>query len=201
MRALIVLVLLVAACGASGHSKHSASAPVSPPSVAPLPSSAVPVTAGVSGCPPHAVTAADAPFCYPLPKGFTDFSARDDYAYGWQWRTLVAIGPHDLIQVLGEPVQTDIDKLSDAQTLVFARQLSLRVGALGVLQTGPVTTSSVDNARAFVQDATYAHGIRAHNYVVMRGHDVIVISCQSTPGRAATVYDACTQLVAAIVIG
>jgi hypothetical protein len=203
MRVLIALALVVAGCGASHHPvrTHSSRA-VSPASVASLPSgSSAPVTPAVSGCPPHAVTAPQAPFCYPLPVGFQDFSTRDDYAYGWDWRTLVALDAHDLIQVIAQPVDQDLDKLTDADALAFARQLALQAGALGVLHSGAVTTSAIDGARAYSQDAQYAQGIDAQNYIVMRGHHVVDISCQSTSSHAARVTNACNALLAGIVIG
>jgi hypothetical protein len=192
----------VAACGAA-HPMPAASSPTSPsatpvtgPPPLPLPGSSVPARPAVAGCPASAVTAPDAPFCYPLPDGFTDHSTELDYAYGWQWRTLVSLGPHDLIEVIGQPVQADLDKLSEAQALSYAQQLELQVNALGVLHASALVPTYVDGARGYLQVAQYAGGITVQNVNVLRGDNVIEISCQHTTAHAEAVTRACSTVLA-----
>lgn len=146
------------------------------------------------------VTSTSAPFCYPLPRGFRDDSTRIDYAYGWQWRTLVSRSQHDLIQVIGQPVQDDLDGLTGASALAFAQQQQLRVGVAGVRTVSALQAVTVDGARAYRQDATFTNGVSARTYTVFRGHAVVNISCQYLPADAPTVTPACDALLAAVQI-
>ncbi|MGN6608208.1 MAG: hypothetical protein ACTHMS_14495 [Jatrophihabitans sp.] len=140
----------------SSGASSSGAAPVSvPPVPAPPSAGTTSVTPAVPGCPAGAVTASGAPFCYERPAGFHDDSARPDYAYGWQWRTLVSAGEHDLVEVLGQAVKTRLSALDDAGAKQFVAQLALQPDALHVLTASPLTQTTVAGVRAFEQDATY----------------------------------------------
>ena len=156
------------------------------------------VSSSPTSCAAGAVTVPGAPFCYPLPAGFADNSSATDYAYGWDWRTLVSIGTHDLIQVIGHPVQADLDTLTPVDALNFMESLLLRETTPGVLTATTLTNMTIDGARAFRQDAHYTIGVDTQNYTILRGHSVVSISCQYTPSRATKVTAACADVLATI---
>src|SRR4051812_9144370 len=188
--AALTVLLAVAACGgkkvelapppSSDLSSTPASAGaggVASPSAA---GSTIPTGPAVPGCPPGAIGAAGGPFCYPLPAGFRDFSTRQDYAYGWQWRTLVSAGPHDLIEVLGHPVTTDLSTLSEPAARAFVEQLRLRPEGVNIISAGDVKRTTVDSMRAYQQDATYTGGIAVRSWAVLTQNAAIYVSCQMT---------------------
>ena len=199
MRAgLVALGLLLTAC--SGHAaapRRSSSAP-SPLSVPSISADGGGTSGDSTTCTAGEITAPGAPFCYPLPQGFADHSAATDYAPGWQWRTLVSIGTHDLIQVIGHPVQADLDTLTPVDALNFMETLALRETTPGVLTATTLTNVTVNGGRAFRQDAHYAIGVDTQNYTILRGHNVVSISCQFTPSGATQVTAACADILATI---
>lgn len=206
---------LLVSCGgrnkASTSSSASSSAATATSTATPLPSNApsVPsVSAGAdfstpasaTGCPAGWITDAGAPFCYQLPAGFSDFSSQSGYAYGWQWRTLVSVDEHDLIQVIGEPVQADLDTYTPAAALQLAEGMGLQTGTGGVVSSTKLTPATVNGARAFLQNATYLSGVVTRDYIVLRGHAVVHISCQHTASHPAEVRAACDDVLATIAI-
>src|SRR3954462_4651320 len=129
-RTILALVVLLSACsspvagqgavdgsGASGTGDSSVSSPSSEPSTittpsAPPSSSSAPSpsstpspspspSSGRSPCRRPVVTDDGAAFCYTLPAGFYDYSSQKDFGLAWDWRTMVGLGAHDLIEVLG----------------------------------------------------------------------------------------------------
>jgi hypothetical protein len=207
----VAALLAVAACG--GKKVNIA---VPPPSgVSSTPTTAVaggvgspsaagsttPTGAVVPGCPAESVGAAGGPFCYPLPAGFRDFSARDDYAYGWQWRTLVSVGPHDLIEVLGHPVSTDLTALAEPAARSFVEQLRLRPEGVNIVSAGALKPTTVDGKRAYQQDATYTGGIEVRSWAVLTQSAAVYVSCQMTSAGGAKVKAACDEVVRTLQIG
>lgn len=181
----------------------SATPPTPTPTV--VPSTPEPTIAGPSAaaglvCPSKAVTAANAPFCYRLPPGFTDYSNLNNYGAGWTFRTLVSVGRHDLIEVLGYEYKTSTDSLSDAALRQFYnRSGRLNVGKLNVTQAGPVQATRVDGSRAFQQEARYRDGVRTRSMRVYSGRTVISIECQSK-AKPAVIAHGCESIRSTIQI-
>jgi hypothetical protein len=206
MRASVALALAgaslaVVACTSTvgGHPSKALSGPSS--STPPFPSATPTLTPAPtsSGSPGDcSITDRGAPFCYALPSGFTDYSDKTSYARGWRWKTLVSIGRHDLIEVLAQPIQRDLDRMTSTQARVYVATFALHRGIHGVNQVTPLTGTQVDGARAFRQFVTYGSGVHAYAYNVLRGHSVVYLSCQYTAARRVAVLAGCQRVLATI---
>jgi hypothetical protein len=188
----VLLLLAVVACGG----REIEGTPLTAASTSPTGSpGGTGTSATVPGCAAGDISASGGPFCYPLPHGFRDFSAQDDYGYGWQWRTLVSAGPHDLIEVLAHPAQTDLRTLDDAAARRFAEQLRLRPEGVHIVSASELMPTTVAGKRAFRQDATYSGGIGVRTWAILAGDATVYVSCQaSAPGRGK-VTAACDDLI------
>jgi hypothetical protein len=146
------------------------------------------------------VTAAGAPFCYQLPPGYQDYSFLTNYGAGWTFRTLVSVGRHDLIEVLGFEYPTSTDGYSDAQLRAFYdRSGRFRVGKLNIVAAGPVVAQRVNGSRAFEQTAQYRNGVHTISLRVYAGRTVISIGCQYK-ARPAVVRRGCDSIRSTIQI-
>jgi hypothetical protein len=219
VRRLIVLpALALAACTSSavgGHGSLVAPAPITsgpattsaPSAVQSVPSTSAPTSTAAAptltptsapdpslDCPAGAITATGAPFCYPLPGGFSDFSAQGNYGTGWTYKTHVSAGGHDLIEVLGGVYPNDTDSMSAAELRTFFdRSGRLVIGKLGIVQAGPVLATQVDGHRGFAQTGRYRNGVRTQDTRVYAGRTVVAIYCQSK-ARTPQVLNACAQI-------
>ena len=141
------------------------------------------------------------PFCYSLPDGFRDYSSLNNYGKGWQYKTLVSVGRHDLVEVLGSREKGSYDKLSDSELRSnFNRSLKARAGRYSVRRAGPVRQVRLDGARAFEQHAVFTDGVQADTTTVVRGRTVVSIGCQSQ-SQKARVLTACARVHRSIDIG
>jgi hypothetical protein len=221
VRRLIILPALglaLAACtssSVSGRATLAAPAPAaSSPASLPPPGSSQPFPAAPSSatstvppaptptsapdpnlnCAAGTITATGAPFCYPLPAGFSDFSAQADYGSGWTYKSLVSAGGHDLIEVLGGVYPNDTDAMSAAELRTFFDRSGLLVqGKLNIVAAGRVVATQVDGHRAFSQTGRYRNGVRTLDTRVYAGRTVVAIYCQSK-ARTPQVLAACTQI-------
>ena len=198
--AVIAWGLLLVACGGHSPSHGGSSGAPSPISVPPVSLSGSSPSGASTSCAAGSITAPGAPFCYPLPSGFADNSSTAGYAAGWDWRTLVSMDTHDLIQVIGHPVQANLDTLTPVDALDFMQNLVLSENTPGVLTATTLTNMTIDGAQAFRQDAHYAIGVDTRNYTILRGHSVVSVSCQYTPSGATKVAAACDNVLATIVV-
>jgi hypothetical protein len=145
-------------------------------------------------CAAGSVTATGAPFCYPLPAAFSDFSTQGNYGAGWTYKTLVSAGGHDLIEVLGGVYANDTDAMSAAELRTFFDRSGLLVkGKFDIVAAGGVVATQVDGHRAFSQTGRYRNGVRALDTRVYAGRTVVAIYCQSK-ARTPQVLAACTQI-------
>lgn len=145
-------------------------------------------------CAAGSISAAGAPFCYPLPGGFSDFSGQSNYGSGWSYKTLISVGARDLIEVLGGVYSTDTDKLSNAQLLrFFNRSGRLVVGQLNIVKAGKVVARRVAGHRGYEQTGTYKNGVFTDDTRVYAGRTVVAIYCQSK-ARRTQVQRACGQV-------
>jgi len=132
------------------------------------------------------ITASGAPFCYPLPAGFTDFSSIGNYGQGWTYRTLVSLGQHDLIEVLAYRVNFDADALTTAKlTAIYDGGPELAPGRFTIVHASKPQSSVVSGGRAFRQVGLYSSGVSIDMTTVYRGHTWLTISCQSLTDGAA----------------
>lgn len=127
-------------------------------------------------CPPGAVTAHGAPFCYVLPDGFTDNSALDTYGNGWTYRSLISVAQYDLVEVLAGRLTWDSDTYSDARLLARAQSQFARIP--DVAQTHiDVTPTRVDGARAYQWTTNPGDGKTERSIIAYRGHAEVYIQC------------------------
>lgn len=219
MRRRVVLAILavltvgsaVAACSstvdgngsaASGASRgRSAAAPG--PTELPSESARVPPSSSTASesspassaldCPAGSITARSAPFCYPLPPGFTDYSSQTNYGKGWTYRTLVSVDVHDLIEVLAAHYD-DTTSLSDAELRArFDQAGLLKVGEYDIVWAGPVTPTRVAGARGFRQQGRFSGGVKTDSVTIYLGTTVASIRCQSE-AHVSQVSTACTTV-------
>lgn len=175
--------VLVAPTSAAAPS--STVAPVATPTSAPDPN---------LNCAAGSITATGAPFCYPLPTGFSNFSAQSDYGADWTYKTLVSAGGHDLIEVLGSVYANDTDAMSARELRAFFDRFGRLVkGKLNIVAAGRVVATQVNGHRAFTQSGRYRNGVRALDTRVYAGRTVVAIYCQSK-ARTPQVNAACTQI-------
>lgn len=168
--------------------------PTSVPSTGP---SASPTAASAPSCTPPAVTASGAPFCFTRPAGMRDYSSDTDYAAGWRFRTLVASGKRELVEVLGQPVAQDLDGLTPAQSRAYAQRYALKAGAGGVRTASALTPTTVADAPAYAQHARYATGVENDARYVLHGHSYLYVSCQYLTQRAL-VQRSCAAVLASL---
>jgi len=172
------------------------SAPPSAPGVEPSSGPGTPTSAPDPNlnCPAGAISATGAPFCYPLPRGFSDFSAQNNYGTGWTYKTLVSLGGHDLIEVLGGVYPNDTDSMTaDRLRQFFNRSGRLQKGELGIVHAGQVRPTRVAGHRGFVQTGRYRNGVRTVDTRVYAGRSVVAIYCQSKT-RKPQVTQACAEV-------
>ncbi len=170
---------------------------IAPPTISSVaPPAATPTSAPDPNlnCAAGSITATGAPFCYPLPAGFSDFSAQGNYGTGWTYKSLVSAGGHDLIEVLGGVYPNDTDAMSAAELRTFFDRSGLLVkGKLSIVAAGPVVATQVDGHRAFSQTGRYRNGVRTLDTRIYAGRAVVAIYCQSK-ARTPQVLAACTQI-------
>ena len=143
-------------------------------------------------CPPGAVTVPAAPFCFPLPGGFTDVEHAP--VSGWTYNTLVSIGQHDLVAVAAASLGVDTDADDDAALAKRADSLRMRAGKLNTASATAFSTLRVDGARAFSQTLKYVDGVGARQVEIYRGRTVVQISCQYK-AKQAVVDKGCTDVL------
>lgn len=148
-------------------------------------------------CPTGAITVQAAPFCYPLPAGFTDNTAGMTPLTGWTYNTLVSVGQHDLITVAAASVGKDTDGDDDAALAKLADNQRMRPGRFTVVTASAPTTLLVDGSRAFSQDGKYNTGGGARQVVIYRGRTLVQISCQYK-AKQAVVDKGCTDVIGTI---
>ena len=141
----------------------------------------------------------NAPFCYPLPAGFTDFSFLQTYAPAWDYKSLVSITDEDLITVLAEDLRQDSDTATAHQRQVWFASQRVVVGQSGVTKVGVVRPTTVDGATATEQDAITSSGVHLHVVAVLRGRTIVNLHCEWVQDRDA-VERACEQVIANIKI-
>lgn len=205
---MLTLGLALSGCTSSAVGGHGSAAPGAPtvatttatstaaPTVGPASTPATPTSAPDPNlnCPAGSISATGAPFCYPLPRGFSDFSAQNNYGTGWTYKTLVSLGGHDLIEVLGGVYPNDTDSMSaDQLRRFFNRSGRLQKGELGIVSAGKVRPTRVAGHRGFVQAGRYRNGVRTVDTRVYAGRSVVAIYCQSK-ARKPQVTQACTQV-------
>ncbi len=153
-------------------------------------------------CPAAAVTVTDAPFCYPLPAGFTNapsLLATTGADTQWTFRTLVALNPasqvDDLIRVYAARSIADTDTLDDKglQQLYVQQKQRYTTGVGGVAHAGTPTAAVIDGARGFAQTVRYPQGITILVYTVFRGNTLLSIDC-NMERQTAKVTAACVAI-------
>jgi hypothetical protein len=128
-------------------------------------------------CPPGAVTDHGAPFCYALPDGFTDDSALDTYGTGWTYRTLVAVAPKDLVEVLAARLPFDSDTYSDGQLLNYAQGRLTDAASSAQRTLAGVNATWVAGARAYQQTLNISGGATERAILAYRGYAEVYIQC------------------------
>lgn len=162
--------MLVAGCSTTVHGQGSAAVSVSRSASA----------QGQSECDAGWVTAPGAPFCYPLPAGFADYSYLSDYEPAWTYRTLVSVDQHDLIAVLAIRIDFDASSESAAQLRsVYHRGPELAPGKFALKTASPTRRVTIDGATAFRQTGVFTSGISTDTTTIYRGHTWAEVECQS----------------------
>lgn len=150
----------------------------------------VPPASGVQVCP----SKSKPPFCYKLPAGFRDYSYLKTYGKGWQYHTLVSVGRHDLIEVLGSREKHSYDKLDNGELRsYFDKSLRAKPGHYSVKHAGAVKKITLDGNRGFEQHVIFTDGVHGDTTTVFRGKAVISLGCQSQD-QAARVRAACSSV-------
>ena len=145
-------------------------------------------------CAPGAVTATSAPFCFPLPAGFSDFTSKVPPEPKWTYQAIVSVAQHDLIEVVASSIGRDTDTDTDAKLAERADQLRIKTGQFETSSAGGLVPLQVDGARAFEQSLRYTSGVGARSILVYRGRTELRIACQFLE-HGAEVQDACTRVI------
>jgi hypothetical protein len=147
-------------------------------------------------CPPGAVTATAGPFCYPLPKGFTDRTDVMAAEGGWKFQTLIEIDEENSIAAAADLLDVDSDTYDAGELAGVAEQQRITAGATyAATDASEFTPVTIDGARAFEQTVEYNSGYFSHALVVYRGRTYARIDCVYV-GEKETVLDACDEVIA-----
>jgi hypothetical protein len=146
-------------------------------------------------CPPGAVTTTAAPFCFPLPKGFTDRTADMEPEGGWKYQTLIEIDEENSIAVVADVLDYDSDTYDAGELADVAEQQRITAGTeYAAKDASEFVPTVVDNGRAFEQTVEYDSGYFARAMVVYRGRSYARIDCVYV-GEKKAVLDACEKVV------
>jgi hypothetical protein len=147
-------------------------------------------------CQPGAVTATAAPFCYPLPKGFTDRTADMTPQGGWKYQTLIEIDEKNTVAVAADVLDYDSDTYDFGKLADVAEQQRITAGTeYAAKDASEFTALTIDGARAFEQTVEYNSGYHSRALVVYRGRSYARIDCVYV-GEKKAVLDACAKVVA-----
>jgi hypothetical protein len=139
-----------------------------------------------------------------VPAGFSDDSGAKFIGHGWKYRTMVFVSTHDLIEVLANPLSTDIAAQTPAQRQQWFDGQKMNAGSSGITTASPLVPTLVDGAIARTQYVIFGDGGRMQSVTVERGKTLMNIRCEwnTADGTrdANAVRTACTQILASIQI-
>jgi hypothetical protein len=163
-----IAATFIAACSSTLGGSGRAAVNLSPTSAA----------HGQHGCDDGWITAPGAPFCYPLPAGFVDYSYLSDYEPAWTYRTLVSTDRHDLLEVLAIRVDVAFSQNPAQLWAIYHRGPELAPGKFSLKSASPIRRLTVDGATAFRQTGTFTNGIATDTTTIYTGHTWAEVECQ-----------------------
>lgn len=134
-------------------------------------------------CPAGALTAKNAPFCYPIPSGFRNVTAQASYPGTDPVKTALTpevageTNTRDLIFVTSVDLPTNSDNLSDA-VIRAALERSLKGGVSGTTSVSALTQRSVAGRRGFEVDIKFTGGVERRLLLIFSGRHRVSVSCQ-----------------------